>query len=59
VKSELNNLNRANNEMTNEVDYWRKKCLDREEQCKQRETQLRLNFENERLIISEKIAGND
>lgn len=28
VKSEMNNLSRANSEMVSEVEYWRKKCLD-------------------------------
>lgn len=37
VKGEMNNLSRANNEMLNEVDYWRKKCMNVEDSMRLRE----------------------
>lgn len=45
--------------MINEVDYWRKKCIDQEDTHKIREDQIRINNENEKLMITEKIKGND
>ncbi|KAL4495182.1 hypothetical protein ABPG72_007289 [Tetrahymena utriculariae] len=58
VKGEINNLSRANNEMVNEIDYWRKKCLDLEDTQKIRQDQIKMNHENEKLIILDKIKGN-
>lgn len=59
VKGEMNNLNRAANELMSEVDYWKKRCLDIEDSRKLREDQLKLNFENEKLVQIEKVSAND
>lgn len=45
--------------MLNEVEYWRKKCIDLEDSQKIRIDQIRVNQENEKLIINEKIKGNE